>query len=202
MGKWLSSLLCLVIIIAFISCTEKPREGKPVNEEYPSINLKDSISSIEDLVEEGNKYFAAHRLDIAEDLYKEALAKNNDLPQVHFNLGLIYDRTYRFERAKREYSIAINQKKGYLKAHMNLGLVLAKMNDYEGGLEHIEWVLQEDPGNVPGLYNRALILHKSHSPEATEAWKAYIDEARGRPDQIGNVNRAIVYLKMLESTRE
>ncbi len=195
------SLLIILLLITLTACAPKGDKQK-AEDEYQAIRLMESSSSIDELVSTGNRYFKAHRLDIAEEHYKKALEREYELPQVHFNLGLIYDQTYRFTLAIREYSIAINQKEGYIKAHMNLGLVLAKTQDFEKGLKHIDWVLSQEPENLRALYNRALVLHKSHDAGATEAWKLYIDHARGQPAHIGNVNRAITYLRILESTKE
>ena len=157
---------------------------------------------VEELVGKGNAYFMGKRFDIAGDYYKKALNINNELPEVHFNLGLIYDKRFKYKEAIREYSTAINQRHGYIKAHLNLGLVLAKLKKYDEALKHIDWILSVEPENLGALYNRGLILHKSHSNKAIDAWEEYINIAKGIPSQLHHVNKAITYLQILEDTKE
>ena len=192
-------IVLLILVLLIIAGCKKGEKVEPTN--IINIINKNTVT-VESMVTKGNRYFLARQFDIAKEYYEKALKMNNKLPEVHFNLALIYDMRYKYEAAIREYSIAINQKHGYVKAHLNLGLVLAKLKHYDAALEHIEWVLSKQPDNLPALYNRALVLHNTHSDKAMYAWKDYIELARGRPDQMQYVNKALLYLQILEDTKE
>jgi spermidine synthase len=55
----------------------------------------------------GNAYFELRRLEEAAQAYRRALTLKADLPQSHFNLGLVYEQQGARDAAVREYRLAI-----------------------------------------------------------------------------------------------
>jgi tetratricopeptide (TPR) repeat protein len=55
----------------------------------------------------GNAYFELERLGEPTQAYRRVLQVRPDLPQAHFNLGLLYERQGAFEAATREYQFAL-----------------------------------------------------------------------------------------------
>ena len=182
-----------------ISC--KAPHTNPVEQKESKFDIKLESLTVDQLVNKGNSYFIAHNYRIAKTYYNAALKKNYELPQVHFNLGLIYDNRYDFDKAINEYRIAISEKPDYLKAHLNLAVILGNKKRYKEGMKEIEIVLKVQPDNLKALYNRALIFHKTQSPAAMRAWKYYIEKAKDDPSQIQYLNKAILYLQYLEDEK-
>ncbi len=190
----------VLLLSAFFSCSKTKPKGE--KDRSNKLNIKLESMNVDQLVEKGNSYFIARNYKIAMSYYNEALKKNYELPEVHFNIGLIYDNTYAYDKAQDEYEIAISEQPDYLKAHLNLAVILGNKKKYDDAMKELDYVLKKQPGNLKALFNRALILHKTQSPNAIKAWKYYIEKAKDDPTQIQNLNKAVLYLQYLEDEKD
>lgn len=68
----------------------------------------------------GNAYFELQRLGEAAEAYRRVLMLKSDLPQTHFNLGLVYERQGAREAAAREYRLALNLQPNWALPRLNL----------------------------------------------------------------------------------
>ena len=68
----------------------------------------------------GNAYFELQRLGEAAEAYRRVLMLKSNLPQTHFNLGLVYERQGAREAAAREYRLALSLQPGWALPRLNL----------------------------------------------------------------------------------
>ena len=101
-------------------------------------------------------------VDQAKKFFQRAINLDPDLPESHFNLGVLYEQTMEFDQAIREYQAATsgNSSKGRstaLKAYNNLARVLILHNkDANGALRLLDGVIQqgltETEDAAPSIY--------------------------------------------------
>ncbi|XP_057381261.1 protein O-mannosyl-transferase TMTC2-like [Daphnia carinata] len=75
------------------------------------------------------------RKDEAEQAYKKALSYRNNMADVHYNLGILYQEQKRYEEAIQSYRSAVHYRPRMAMAHLNMGLVLALMGMKEEAIE-------------------------------------------------------------------
>uniref|UniRef100_A0A0P6DC12 dolichyl-phosphate-mannose--protein mannosyltransferase n=1 Tax=Daphnia magna TaxID=35525 RepID=A0A0P6DC12_9CRUS len=75
------------------------------------------------------------RKDEAEQAYKKALTYRNNMADVHYNLGILYQEQKRYEEAIQSYRSAVHYRPRMAMAHLNMGLVLALMGMKEEAIE-------------------------------------------------------------------
>jgi len=80
-------------------------------------------------------------------------------PLVHFNLGLLYEETGRFEEARAAYTDEVTNYPGEFKARFNLGKLLFKLGDRTGSLAQMREVVKITPKLAEGhlLLARSLL---------------------------------------------
>ncbi|EFX76641.1 hypothetical protein DAPPUDRAFT_54951 [Daphnia pulex] len=75
------------------------------------------------------------RKDEAEQAYKKALSYRNNMADVHYNLGILYQEQKRYEEAIQSYRSAVHYRPRMAMAHLNMGLVLALMGMKDEAIE-------------------------------------------------------------------
>jgi len=83
----------------------------------------------------------------------------------HLNLGIVFERTGRFDEAKREYKRAIAVDPYHLEALLQFGQLLVQQIDYLGAAGCAERVLSIDPDSVQGHLLSSLALVGLNQPQ-------------------------------------
>ncbi|XP_052089003.1 protein O-mannosyl-transferase TMTC2-like [Mytilus californianus] len=71
------------------------------------------------------------KLTSAEYAYKKALTYRGNMADTHYNLGILYQDTKRYDEAIESYTRAISYRPKLSMAHLNLGILYANKGKYE-----------------------------------------------------------------------
>jgi tetratricopeptide (TPR) repeat protein len=94
---------------------------------------------VEALINLGNVYFYLNEWTLATQYYQKALAgKGNTNSRVHYNLGLIYSRSYDFVQALAEFTLAIKNDEFYGDAYHEAAKIYYRLNEIQPAIEHLE----------------------------------------------------------------
>jgi tetratricopeptide (TPR) repeat protein len=85
------------------------------------------------------------QIDEARRLYDRALAIDPQNPNVHYNLGNVYDDLEEHRTAIRFFESALKLRPGNADAHFNLGLVHDRLGNVEKVRRHMLAYLRLDP---------------------------------------------------------
>ncbi len=105
---------------------------------------------------------AQTRLNNAEgalETYHRARDLNPEMPEVHYNLGILYQDEARYADATDSYRQAIALRPNYVEAHYNLGVVLQARHQYDEAAGCYEETLQLDARHTPALTNLGCVRH-------------------------------------------
>jgi protein O-mannosyl-transferase len=94
----------------------------------------------------------------SETLFRYVLALNQDLPEVHNDLGFVLANQHRTDEGMAEYRKALAIKPDFTKAMNNLGLVLLGQGRYAEASEQYRKALDVDPDYAFGHNNLGLAL--------------------------------------------
>lgn len=81
---------------------------------------------------------------VAKSLYKKSLALQPAFADAHYNLGVLYAESGKFQRALVEYNLAVQFNPRLTEAHNNLGVVHKELGNMEKALECYKKALQCD----------------------------------------------------------
>ena len=99
-----------------------------------------------------------NNLQIAENLYKEALKINpNHFEAIHY-LGVLLAQTKRFNLAKPLFHKAIQIQPNYVLTHNNLGNVLKELGEHQKAISSFEKAIQINPNYAIAHYNLGNVL--------------------------------------------
>jgi len=107
-----------------------------------------------------NAYYYAGDFENAEKEYREAIRINSNLAEVHYNLGVLLERSNRYEEAAREYRVVIRIKSDYTPAHYNLGNLLSELGSEEEAEKEYREAIRLTPNFVQAHYNLGNLLKK------------------------------------------
>ncbi len=85
----------------------------------------------------GLAYFKLHKLDLAEQAFREAIIRNNRDAVAYNQLGILQRYKGQFEAARNQYQRAIRIDSDYAFAHLNLGIL------FDLYLQDLELALQQ-----------------------------------------------------------
>ena len=85
----------------------------------------------------GLAYFKLHKLDLAEQAFREAIMRNNRDAVAYNQLGILQRYKGQFEEARNQYQRAIQIDSDYALAHLNLGIL------FDLYLQDLELALQQ-----------------------------------------------------------
>jgi tetratricopeptide (TPR) repeat protein len=89
------------------------------------------------------------RIDLAKKYFQRAINLNPDIPEAHFNLGVLYEQSMQYDQAIQEYQAATNGESTQgrstaLKAYNNLArLLILHRGDYRSALRLLDVVIQQ-----------------------------------------------------------
>ena len=87
----------------------------------------------------GLAYFKLQELDLAEQAFKQAIARDNKDAVAHNHLGVLQRQRGEFNEARDRYQRAIAIDSGYASAHLNLGILFdIYLQDLEQALRHYQ----------------------------------------------------------------
>jgi tetratricopeptide (TPR) repeat protein/2-polyprenyl-3-methyl-5-hydroxy-6-metoxy-1,4-benzoquinol methylase len=100
----------------------------------------------------------AGRPDIAVDLIGQAIARNDRIPEWHYNIAFAFCALGRMSDAIAHYKKAIALKPDYAEAHMNLGNVLKGQKRLDDAVACYQRVITLNPRAIEAHYNVANVL--------------------------------------------
>lgn len=87
----------------------------------------------------GLAYFKLQQLDLAEQAFKQAIARNNKDAVAHNHLGVLQRQKGQFNEARTHYQRAIAIDSDYASAHLNLGILFdIYLQDLKQALRHYQ----------------------------------------------------------------
>jgi tetratricopeptide (TPR) repeat protein/2-polyprenyl-3-methyl-5-hydroxy-6-metoxy-1,4-benzoquinol methylase len=98
------------------------------------------------------------RHDAAIDIIGRAIARNDQVPECHYNLGLALAAAGRMQDAAAEFAKAIALKSDYAEAHMNLGNAHKNLGHSDEAIASFERALALKPDVAELHYNLANVL--------------------------------------------
>jgi Tfp pilus assembly protein PilF len=116
------------------------------------------------LVNLGNEMLQRGLLPEATKIYLEALKKNSEDEEVHFNLGFAYARQKMTNEAIHHYEESLRVFPDYAEAHNNLGNLLVGQRKYEEAIEHFTTALKLSPENSSAMNNLGRALAGKGKP--------------------------------------
>ena len=127
-----------------------------------SLNIAAQSPAVSRMFTDGTKHATEERFEDALKLYKNALfAAENEYAgagyraRLHYNIGVCYFRTDRFEQAVKQFKLAILLKSDYARAHYALGMAKAQMQNWKDAAASFEDLLKIDPKNGEAWFDLA-----------------------------------------------
>lgn len=131
-----------------------------------------SSLQFERLCNQAKKAFAQRDWHGAKDIYLQALAIDDTVPDVHQGLATLYFQLRDLRKAAdhfRQVTVYDPMRAG---AHINLGAILNLLDEYDEAIEALRRGIQLDPGRAEGYYNLGLVYRRRKQNDlAIEAYK-------------------------------
>jgi tetratricopeptide (TPR) repeat protein len=131
----------------------------------------------------GNQLAAQGRFKEAADCYRQVLAVNPGLAEVHCNLGNALCDQGRLEQGLDAYRRALELKPDFVAACVNLANALLRLGDFAQARIHYQRALALEPDLADAQLALGSIL--THLGEREEAIKLYRRALRAKPDFVG-----------------
>jgi len=114
----------------------------------------------------------AGKLDEAEEAYKAVLAKNDQIPEAHYNLGILYVQKKNWPAAEEAYKKAIEIRPGYPEAYRELSRVYFNNGQIPKAFELLTKATTDKPENAGLWFELGILnLNSGKSEEAIAAFK-------------------------------
>lgn len=94
----------------------------------------------------------------AEEAFRQALAIDPDIPELHANLALLLEQRGNPEEGERHYRCAIALRPALTQASLNLGVMLDRQHRFSEAEAVYRQALSLDPGSAPGWSNLGVLL--------------------------------------------
>ena len=131
-----------------------------------------TVRAVPAIIIEAMAHHRAGRLAEAEALYRQALARDPSLANVHTNLGAALQAQGRIEAAADAYRAALTLAPDNAAARSNLGLALRILGQLDEALAQQDAALALEPRSATFTSNRALVLQDmGRLAEATTAFE-------------------------------
>ena len=128
----------------------------------------------------GTAYFKQGDIAGAERLYRESIAKNPNIAEAHFNLGLVLDRQQRHGEAVPCYQRAVSLRPAFAPAHAELGRACYLLGRLAEAESHLRKALAL--GANPGEAKHSLALVLAQQGRAAEAAACFEEVFAHNPD--------------------
>lgn len=115
--------------------------------------------------------------------YQAALALQPNMPDLLFNLAIVYTHLNQLQDAEQTYRKAIQLQPRFFEAHGNLGTILQRQGDLDGAIQCYETGLRIQPQDARGHFNLGTVLRDKgllddavkHYKQAIQLFPNYAD---------------------------
>ena len=106
-----------------------------------------------------------HQLQAIEELLRQVTGRNPELPEGHYNLGVLYERTGEPQRARAQYQAALQAEPGFTPAVTALVYFALRRGDESGALMRVEEALRQRAADLSlqNLRSRVLLATPGNS---------------------------------------
>src|SRR3954462_13053253 len=105
----------------------------------------------------GVEAFRAGQLQAGAELIRQAIAANGQMPDFHYNLGIVLRAQDKLTEAAASYHRAIELKPDYGNAHNNLGNVWKALGEMNKARACFERAMGCNPGGADSYYNLGIL---------------------------------------------
>lgn len=105
-------------------------------------------------------YAALSNFDAALADFIESRKHNSAPPQIHYNIGFIYEKKGDFDNAIQSYTEALNRDASFVDAYHNRSKLLIRKKEYKRAIDDFNEILKREPDNWTVLNNRGLAFAK------------------------------------------
>jgi len=134
----------------------------------------------------GNVFLQDGKNREAADEYRQALQRNPNEADLHYNFGLALARQGQTDEAVAQYREALRLKTNHLKAHNNLGIVLARQGHHDAALAEYRLAVDLNP-ELEATYTN-LGQELAQKGQLDEAVKNFNRVLQLKPDQADAYN--------------
>jgi len=108
--------------------------------------------------------------ELAETVFRRALALDPGLDEPRVNLGVALQRQGRIGPAKAQYQTVLDANPDHVKARFNLALALKEQGQTEAAARHLEKIMAVDPGNTGVMLSLGAALMEQDKNDQALAW--------------------------------
>ncbi len=150
--------------------------------------LRNTDRIYRDFYDPAVRAFQSERLDEAETLVGQAIAKDQRQPAFHTLKGLLALKRKNHAAAKTSFQAALALDERYAPAYRGLGILSYQENDYRGGIEHLNRCLSLFPRDFVAHYFMGMSYFKAGNCEsAIRHLSAFADVQPKHPDVHGRL---------------
>lgn len=168
-------------------------------------NLRARERADDELLKQAYEHQQAKRLDEAQDLCLQVLARTPNHPLAMYILGTVYVG-YDDEKALRYFARAVGEEPKNPYYHLSLGDVYVKLSEFSSAIKHIEYALDLQPDLVEALCSLGRVYLAFDKPEmALPLFEKALRINRDHPkvriglanalSSLGRMDEAATYLK-------
>jgi tetratricopeptide (TPR) repeat protein len=148
------------------SAAPNPRWPRPapVQASLPKTNSFARAQADELLLKQAYEYQQAKRLDEAQDLCLQVLARTPNHPLALYIMGTVY-LGYDDEAALRYFARAVGEEPGNPYYHLSLGEAYGKLSEFSAAIKHMRYALEVQPDLVEALCALGRVYTQFDKPE-------------------------------------
>ncbi|MDH3812886.1 MAG: sulfatase-like hydrolase/transferase [Acidobacteriota bacterium] len=156
--------------LGYISTSQFPPQNGP-----SVVDPKDKIE-LWTKIESGLALFSQGDDAAALDVFKKALAEDNDIPILYDHIGWSYIRLNQYDRAERVYRQAIEQGFDSAELRANLGLIYYRWREYAKAEQELGAALKLEENNIPAHYRLADVYRSTKKyPNAVTHYRRVLE---------------------------
>jgi tetratricopeptide (TPR) repeat protein len=120
--------------------------------------------------------------------YLRALALKEDLIDIRYTVGVLYQEQGKSQEAERQFKEVIRLNPKDAGAHLNLGVIYANMNRLDEAEQAYKNAISLNPKLVDAHYNLGVFyeFHRNDTQKALAHYQEYVDQG-GADDRITNL---------------
>ena len=143
-------------------------------------------------IEEARRKFEAGDYEGAIALYQELLEKAPEVYQIHFNLGMAYEKVEDYDKAAEHFRVFLEHEPDHFDANFSLANALSRTGGRDEAVRYYEKCSELQPRNAVTHFNLGLALFQSDRlDEAEKAFERCLAADPGFADahfMLGNIH--------------
>ena len=159
---------------------------KMQSQKAPSSKTSEKELRAESMFQHGNALMLLRQLDMAIEVYSQAIDLNPCVASFYNNRGIAYDETNKNNYAIKDYNTAIQLKPDYADAYYNRGLTYDLKGEIDLAIKDYNTTIQLKPDYPNSYYNRGVAYGKKG--ETDLAIKDYNTTIQLKPDYVSAYN--------------